>query len=258
MVMIKSGIGPLLLLVLVGCSSGSNLIYGSSTQSQVSGDSGSSKVTRSDQAQIRKPKLRVTHKVFKTIPPQALIPKGTQLGDSYGYDFNQDGVTDWVMIDKDTVDVLIIQLSSKGKSYKTFRIDSFDPDKYPQSNNFDWKVHIKVLPNGELFIKNNNTSPHSSSDTMNTYRFRFVKDQFILYYYTHGYTSHRWGNYRKSYLFDIQRHRYKESDKQRCDYHPQKPCQVSKTARLSTKLPNISLRNIDNYDVNALEKFIIK
>ena len=174
-------------------------------------------------------------KPIKGLPPAHLnlAVKGATQYKSFGYDFNRDGITDWVMVQEGkTIDNVVIKLSQPNKQYKTLTQDQFDPDIELQSYNFDWKVNIKLTDSGELYIQNNNTDPMSSSDAMSSYRFKYMDNAFVLRGFTHGYTGHAWGKYRRSYLYDLAKNIYQESDTERCDNSPEKACKSAKTFKL--------------------------
>ncbi len=197
-------------------------------------------------------------KAIKGPPPPQLVPQGA--GAEFGYDFNRDGTTDWVLKGGGkTIDTVIIQLSQPGGKYKTITQNQFDPDIAEQSYNFDWRVTTKLTDSGELYITNNNIDPMSSSDAMSSYRFRFINGEFVLRGYTHGYTGHTWGRYRHSYIYDLAKLTMQESDTERCDETPEEPCKTAKTYQLRPGVPKITLEKFNEArDIAKLTSFSTK
>jgi len=191
-------------------------------------------------------------KAIKGPPPKNLIPAGATLSRSIGYDFNRDGVTDWAMVQQGKeIDTLIIKLSQANKQYKTMTLKQFDPDKDPQSHNFDWKVGVKLTDSGQLHISNGNTDPMSASSTNNNYHFKFIDNAFILQLYAHGYTGQAWGKYRIANIYDLANKRYISTDQERCDYRLDKFCKSADMVKLKEPLPRYTL---EAFDVDKVSK----
>ena len=198
-------------------------------------------------------------------PPAALGLATDQTRGAFGYDFNRDGVTDWVAVLSSPYrgdwynHTVAVYLSQTGGSYQYVPINTFDPGDRGNGDE-PWRVSAKLTDSGDLLITNNNASPFSSSDKQNSYRFRFINGEFVLQEYTHGYSGHSYGKYRVSHLFDLANHTYRKSDTERCDEQPQKPCPSAVTKRLGS-VPTMTLQNTayNKVDMVAdLEKFVAK
>lgn len=201
----------------------------------------------------------VGQKAIQGQPPAHALPIGFQAGQfsSFGYDFNRDGVADWVLVQTgqglESLDTLIIKLSQSDGSFKTISTNQFDPDLEAQTYNFDWKVRAKLTDSGELYIQNNNTSPMSNSDAMSSYRFKFIGNNFLLRTYAHGYTGHAFGRYRQSFIYDLVKSTLQESKTERCDDHLDQPCASAKTYRLKSGIPTITLEDFnEKRDIKAI------
>lgn len=199
-------------------------------------------------------------------PPAALNLSPEKARNAFGYDFNRDGVADWVVVASQQYNddwynyAVAVHLSQPGGTYQDVSPSTFDPGDH--GNGMEpWAVSANLTDSGDLLITNHNTSPFSSSDKRNSYRFRFIKGDFVLQEYTHGYSGHSSGKYRTAYIFDLANHTYRKSDTERCDYEPQKPCPSAITKRLGT-VPTMTLGNFAGYAnadiVRDLEKYVVK
>ena len=194
-------------------------------------------------------------------PPTALGLSADQARNAFGYDFNRDGVADWVVSTSQRsreaweTHSLFIHLSQPNGTFRQVANSNFDPGG---GGDEPWGVSVKLTNSGDLLSTNHNTSPFSSSDKRNSYRFRFVGSDFVLQEYTHGYSGHSYGKYRVSYIFDLANQTYRKSDTERCDNEPQKPCPSAVSKRMSNA-PILTLGNFGGYakvdNVNELEKY---
>lgn len=197
-------------------------------------------------------------------PPTVLGLSAGQARGAFGYDFNRDGVTDWVVSTTQRsyeaweTHSLFIHLSQPNGTFRQVVNSNFDPS---DGGDEPWGVSVKLTDCGDLLITSHNTSPFSSSDKRNSYRFRFVGSDFVLQEYTHGYSGHSYGKYRVSYIFDLANRIYRKSDTERCDNEPQKPC----PSAVSKHLGNVPTMTFGNFGGHAkvdlvadLEKYVAK
>jgi hypothetical protein len=113
-------------------------------------------------------------------PPASLNLSPEKARNAFGYDFNRDGVADWVVVASQQYNddwynyAVAVHLSQPGGTYQDVSPSTFDPGDH--GNGMEpWAVSANLTDSGDLLITNHNTSPFSSSDKRNSYRFRFVK-----------------------------------------------------------------------------------
>jgi hypothetical protein len=203
-------------------------------------------------------------KAIQGSPPKSLNLSADQARGAFGYDFNRDGVADWVVStsqhSRETwiTHSLSVHLSQPDGTFRQVATSSFDPG---DGGDEPWGVSVTLTDSGDLLITNHNTSPFSNSDKRNSYRFRWAAGDFVLQEYAHGYSGHSFGNYRASYIFDLAHHTYRKSDTERCDERLEKPCASATTKRLGN-LPTLTLGNFGGYaavdNVMELEKYAIQ
>ena len=114
-------------------------------------------------------------------PPAALNLSPEKTRNAFGYDFNRDGVADWV-----TSGNFSIYLSQPDGTFKQLPASSFDPSEKGEE---PWRMSAKLTDSGDLRITNNKYTPLGGSDHQNSYRFRFINGEFVLQEYSFGFGS---------------------------------------------------------------------
>lgn len=188
-------------------------------------------------------------KPIKGNPPQSLNISPTNAKFAFGYDFNRDGVPDWV-----TSGSFSVHLSQPGGTFHRVATSSFDP-----SGEIPWLMSAMLTDSGDLRITNNKYTPMGGSDNQNSYRFRFINGEFVLQEYSFGYGSSTRGS---TFMFDLANHVYRKQDAGRCDYEPKPPCEGTQDAKM-VNVPKLTLTDFGSaYGANPsntdyFEKYIV-
>lgn len=167
--------------------------------------------------------------------PKALNLSSKAAANAFGYDFNRDGVADWVVSGN-----FSIYLSQPGGTFKQLPASSFDPSEKGEE---PWRMSAKLTDSGDLRITNNKYTPLGGSDHQNSYRFRFINGEFVLQEYSFGFGSSTRGS---TYIFDLANHVYREQQAGRCDYAPEQPCPGTNDAKLGN-VPKVTLRDFGGF-----------
>lgn len=188
-------------------------------------------------------------KIIEGNPPVALGLTANQTREAFGYDFNRDGIPDWV-----TSGSFSVHLSQPNGTFQRVATSSFDP-----SGEMPWLMSAMLTDSGDLRITNNKYTPMGGSDNQNSYRFHFINGEFVLQEYTFGYGSSTRGS---TFMFDLANHTYRKQDAGRCDYEPKPPCEGAQTVKM-LDVPKLTLTDFGSAYGNSpdntrfFEKYIV-
>lgn len=203
--------------------------------------------------------------------PAKLIPAGMSLLSSFKYDFNRDGMADWVIVAKQEVGngfyirPVFVYLSQPNGQYQQLVQSPFE-SAWPASRQPGLTVKLQgndllIISGPEKFSDLPPTNGPNEISLRQSYLFQYTQNDFILQQYTHGSSFVYQGKVtHDSYIFDLPTRAYRGNrvGKQRCDFTPNQVCKDqfawNKTVASYPILSLSSFKRFDSETIRELSK----